>query len=295
MPYFGRAPAAIGTIANVIEGDLKVKGTISGESINDKFAFDTAADLDDHFVIEDGGTDGSATNAGDNMLLEDTTQGFAESVELSAITDRSGTSGQFLTSGGAGAASSFTTVTIPEAAWEFLEKVTASSSSTVDIGDDSNVVAGYDYIILFDAADFSADQTAAGFVMQFGTGSTPTYQTSTVYATQGQYISTSTEDTSARLTSQAGINIGSTTNINIGGAGANETVTGEIYIFSPASSRKTRCMMKMMMEDNSAGGPVASWGYGERAAAEVVTSFRIKPTSGTITSGDFTLCRRKIA
>ena len=40
MPYFGRAPAAIGTIANVIEGDLKVKGTISGESLNDKFAFD---------------------------------------------------------------------------------------------------------------------------------------------------------------------------------------------------------------------------------------------------------------
>ena len=71
MPYFGRAPAAIGTIANVIEGDLKVKGTISGESINSKFAFDTAADLDDHFVIEDGGTDGSATNAGDNILIED--------------------------------------------------------------------------------------------------------------------------------------------------------------------------------------------------------------------------------
>tara|TARA_R100001369_G_scaffold88474_1_gene125055 strand:+ start:41 stop:655 length:615 start_codon:yes stop_codon:yes gene_type:complete len=186
-------------------------------------------------------------------------------------------------------------VAAASAGWEFVEKVTASSSSTVDIGDDSNVVAGYDYIILFDAADFSADQNAATFIMQFGTGSTPTYQTSTVYATQGQYISTATEDTSARLTGQAGINIGSTTNINIGGAGANETVTGEIYIFSPASSRKTRCMMKMMFEDSSAGGPVASWGYGERAAAEVVTSFRIKPSSGTVTAGDFILCRRKIA
>ena len=203
-----------------------------------------------------------------------------------------GSSGQALTSGGAGAAPAFADA---GGGFEFVEKVTASTSATVDLGDDSNVVAGYDYIILFDAADFSADQAAATFIMQFGTGSTPTYQTSTVYATQGQYISTTTEDTSARLTSQAGINIGSTTNINIGGAGANETVTGEIYIFSPASNRKTRCMMKMMFEDNSANGPVASWGYGERAADDVVTSFRIKPSSGNVTSGDFILCRRKIA
>ena len=71
MPYLGRAPAAIGSIANVITGDLKVAGTISGESINDKLAMDTAAVLDDHFLIEAGGTDGSATNAGDNILLED--------------------------------------------------------------------------------------------------------------------------------------------------------------------------------------------------------------------------------
>ena len=70
MPYLGRAPAAIGTIANVIEGDLKVKGTISGESINDKFAFDTAADINDHFLIEAGGTDGSGTDAGDNIIDE---------------------------------------------------------------------------------------------------------------------------------------------------------------------------------------------------------------------------------
>ena len=71
MPYLGRAPAAIGSIANRIEGDLKVAGTISAESINDKLALNTAAVLDDHFLIEDGGTDGSATNAGDNLLLED--------------------------------------------------------------------------------------------------------------------------------------------------------------------------------------------------------------------------------
>ena len=112
MPYFGRAPAAIGTIANVIEGDLKVKGTISGESINDKFAFDTAADLDDHFLIEAGGTDGSGTNAGDNILIEDLTTSVIPFADVDAGTSASG---QLLTSGGAGVGSSFTTVTIPDA------------------------------------------------------------------------------------------------------------------------------------------------------------------------------------
>ena len=71
----------------------------------------SASNINDHFEIEAGGTDGSATNAGDNLLLEDTTEGSAESVELSAITDRSGTSGQLLTSAGAFSAPTFTTVT----------------------------------------------------------------------------------------------------------------------------------------------------------------------------------------
>ena len=69
MPYLGRAP--VGVAGNKIDGDLKVTGTISGESINDKLALDTAAVLNDHFEIESGGTDGSGTNAGDNLLIED--------------------------------------------------------------------------------------------------------------------------------------------------------------------------------------------------------------------------------
>jgi len=70
MPYFGRAPSGTGA-AEKIEGNLKVTGTISAESINDKLSIDTAAHVNDHFEIEAGGTDGSATNAGDNLLLED--------------------------------------------------------------------------------------------------------------------------------------------------------------------------------------------------------------------------------
>ena len=139
MPYLGRAPAAIGTIANVIEGDLKVKGTISGESINNKFAFDTAADLNDHFLIEDGGTDGSGTNAGDNMLLEDTTQGVAESVELSAITDRAGTSGQVLQSQGAGSTPAFATAAAGGLVLQVVEMEIDQANGTSSIPHDGTV------------------------------------------------------------------------------------------------------------------------------------------------------------
>ena len=95
------------------------------------------------------------------------------------------------------------------AGWEFVEKVTASSSSTVDIGDNSNVVAGYDYIITADSLDLSADGTTA-FVLQYGTGAGPTYQTDT-YRASGYYMNDATVD-ATRLDSQAGINF-STTNI----------------------------------------------------------------------------------
>ena len=64
MPYLGREPG----ISNDVTGNLKVSGTISAESINDKMALngsDTSspqANANDHFIFEDGGTDGSGTN-----------------------------------------------------------------------------------------------------------------------------------------------------------------------------------------------------------------------------------------
>ena len=60
MPYLGREHC----ISNDITGNLKVSGTISAESINDKMALngsDTSspqANANDHFIFEDGGTDG---------------------------------------------------------------------------------------------------------------------------------------------------------------------------------------------------------------------------------------------
>ena len=113
MPYLGREPGK----SNDVTGNLKVSGTISAESINDKMALNGSdasspqANANDHFIFEDGGTDGSGTNAGDNLLLEDITPSQAE-ISLSSIA-AGGTSGQLLQSQGSLTAPSFATITIP--------------------------------------------------------------------------------------------------------------------------------------------------------------------------------------
>ena len=81
MPYLGRNPA----ISNTVTGDLAVSGSIladgqiSAGRINHKLALNGSdaaspqANENDQFIFEDGGTDGSGTNAGDNLLLENAT------------------------------------------------------------------------------------------------------------------------------------------------------------------------------------------------------------------------------
>ena len=127
MPYLGREPQGI--LANTIEGNLKVTGTISAESINDKLALngsDTSSpqsNANDQIVLEAGTLDDSthtsvvpAMAATDNLLLEDVTPSQAISGEvigggipISSIAG-GGTSGQFLQSQGSSLAPTFATV-----------------------------------------------------------------------------------------------------------------------------------------------------------------------------------------
>ena len=73
MPYLGREPQGI--LANTIEGNLKVTGTISADSINDKLA------------LNGSDTSSPQSNANDQIVLEaDTfTNLNASSTESGAI------------------------------------------------------------------------------------------------------------------------------------------------------------------------------------------------------------------
>ena len=296
MPYLGREPQGI--LANTIEGNLKVTGTISAESINDKLALngsDTSSpqsNANDQILLEAGTLDDSthtsvipAMAATDNLLLEDVTPSQAE-VSLANIS-AAGTSGQFLQSQGSLVAPTFADVS---SGWSFVEKVTASGSSTVDIGDSTNVVAGFDYIIRCDDLDFSADQTNT-LGLRFGTGSgTPSYQSATYNSQEHQTVATSNVVSNSAGVSELRFAL---TNINIGGAGAGETQTLEITIYNPNENQKTRAS-GIIFGDNSGNVMYNSSFTGERDVSEVVTSFQIVPSSGTI-GGNFILCKRAIA
>jgi len=132
MPYLGRAP----TVANNVTGDLTVSGSIladgqiSGGRINHKLALNGSdasspqANEYDHFIFEDGGTDGSGTNAGDNLLLEDVTPSQLE-ISVDSIAG-AGTSGQFLQSQGTGLSPTFAAV---PSAYSIIDSGTVTSTS----------------------------------------------------------------------------------------------------------------------------------------------------------------------
>lgn len=179
-------------------------------------------------------------------------------------------------------------VAAASAGWEFVEKVTASTSATIDLGDDSNVVAGYDYIITASNVVFPGNVTTA-FLLQYGTGSGPTYQTDT-YMSIGQYT-IGTDEVTAALSSQAGINF---CNATIALAGV---LTINAIIYSPATNIATRAHVSMFAGHNTATAGVGAHSFmvGERSSTDIVTSFRLAQSGSNITSGDFSLCRRKIA
>jgi len=77
MPYLGRVPTGVGSVTEII-GDLKVTGQLTAGDNLFKMVMDTAANEFDNILIEDGGTDGSGTNAGDDICLEKHTEGVSD-------------------------------------------------------------------------------------------------------------------------------------------------------------------------------------------------------------------------
>ena len=122
MPYLPARLTAVTTLA-----DLKISGILSADSINHKIAMNSSAgaatDANDHFLFEDGGTDGGGKNAGDNLLLEDVTNA---NVPFANINVGSSTSGHFLKSQGAGSVPVFA-----EAGGGAHAQVVTASSTTV--------------------------------------------------------------------------------------------------------------------------------------------------------------------
>lgn len=163
MPYLPARLTAVTTLA-----DLKISGKLSADSINHKIAMNSSAgaatNANDHFLFEDGGTDGNGTNAGDNLLLEDVTPSQAISgevigagISISSINVGSSTSGQLLQSQGAGLAPSFATV-----AGGAIEKLfMVSNSGNQSISHQTWTTATFDTETLDQGGHFASNKFTA--------------------------------------------------------------------------------------------------------------------------------------
>ena len=178
----------------------------------------------------------------------------------------------------------------PGGGWEFVEKVSASTSSTVDLVE-GNIDAGYDYMISCRLVDNSVDLSVANSAeLQYGTGGTPTYQTSTY---TNQYSNTTgTVTQAARDGTTAGVQIA--VGVNQGGTGAGELWGAEILITDPVANAISHAHSFGQGRDSD-GNWVMFLCVGERTAATIITGFRILPGTGTFITGDFITSRRPIA
>ena len=279
MPYIGRAP--VGVAGNIIEGDLKVTGTISGESINSKLGLDATdgskSNINDHITIEAGGTDGSGTNANDDLLLEETTSGEAEGFPGLA----SSTSGQLFTSAGAGSTPTFTTVA--SGGYEFVSSTTASSSSTIDF---AGLSGSNDYLCVLSNLKHSED---ADLELRFGASTTyitANYQKAVLRNTQ-ETVQAEANDGSGQgsITMTRGVT----------GGGATELITGYCEIFDLAnSSFNTTAVFHLSGESNGAVEE-QNIGAGRYEVNAALTDIRFFPSAGNFTSGTIRLYKRPSA
>lgn len=220
-----------------------------------------------------------ATDSG--KLKEDTVQGI---LDLALPYVAPSTSGNVLTSNG----SAWTSAAAPGGAWEFVEKQTASSSTTLTFS--HTIEAGYDYVISAHSIKNSVDVAdGSAHVAQYGTGAGPTFVTAT-YKNNG-----ARQDTTV-LDAQVGtVTTGFQWHVKgtIGGAGAGELWHGEMLIYNPASNERTYAQTHMVAGNSAATTqPVGHWSVSLHNTAAVVTALRVVATTGNFTTGDFILYRR---
>lgn len=189
-----------------------------------------------------------------------------------------------LTSGTSAASWSFNGVS---ASYEFVTSIAASTSSTINFDTSTSVTiaANYDYIIRAEFVKMSAD---GGLALRFGTGGTPTYQT--------------TNYTSIYMTANAGTVGAATdsitnaillTHILTGGASAGEQLSIECKVDEPAAN-DTHLVSSIYSGVASDGTIQISQTGGKRTTAEVLTGLQIVPIAGNISTGLFSLFRRRI-
>ena len=161
--------------------------------------------------------------------------------------------------------------------WEFVSKVTASSSSTVDF---TNMVTGYDYNYVFELLECATDATQ--WKAQLGIAG-PTYRTSTYLS----IVSGITTATSGGNEVTTFVQIGHTTQ----GSTDGEQMMGELTLINPFATSHTNYFGDIHHKNASVARVWSSCG-GFYNADESHPAIRFLYASGNITSGNIYQYRR---
>ena len=197
------------------------------------------------------------------------------------------TAGQVLTTKGAGALPAFDAVSI-EGNWEFVSRTVASSSATIAF---TGLASGYDYKIEINDVHGSADSQYMH--VEYGTGATPTYQTSGYYHLRTSAFSNS----SIYMNASGEIGDGDTMFCGSGNRpldnASDNSYNFEWILFNPGNSAiNTVSMWRGYAPTNE--GPTACfhWGGGYREADEAVTAIKWSLNTGNFSDGNFMLFKR---
>lgn len=191
-----------------------------------------------------------------------------------------GTSGQVLTSNGAGALPTFQSL-VAAGSLVFIGSVTANNSATVNF--DNLLTATYDnYVII--AENVVPATNAAQLTAQIGTGATPTYQ-ATNYLGAGLHWTTSSAGAVAASTTAHLISSSSNTPSNVA-ANAGQYVINMTGINSSLNKPLMSTAHYTYSASNLAVGMIYS---GVWQTTTVLTSIRFQMTSGNISTGTFKL------
>ena len=226
-------------------------------------------------TVADGGTGRSSHTAYGVLCGGTTTTGAQQSV--SGL----GTSGQVLTSNGAGALPTWQTAAGGGGgAWEYISGSTASSSSTIDF---TGLSSSYiEYMVVLTDVHSSADFPDMYFRTSTDNGSTWD-SGSTDYGYAGFHRSWAGGSIGANSTGAAQILIARELGTN-----TNEHINGIVHIFNPSGTEYTM-VRSTLVHHNYDGVLWRAEVAGQRTSAADVDGIRFLLSSGNFVSGSFKL------
>ncbi len=190
-----------------------------------------------------------------------------------------GSSGEVLTSQGAGQPPIFAAAAGGGDGWVFLASATASSSATLDFT--SSIDSTYNlYAFVLDQIIPATDNTSLNLRTSANAGSSwDSGASDYYYSTAATTIWNSDSNSTAAWWP---------TNINSLGNGANETANGIVYLYNPSAS-SFAMLQAYGISHNAIPRMNTSYGAGMRRSAAAVNGIRFFLSSGNIASGTIKL------